>query len=492
MHKVMYVVLALAIVTSLAGAPRWISLGGPEGAPVEVKVLQSNERVTLMSFNLKGYYEEEVMLDGSRYVRITLPGATPILEKGMPDLPKVARSIVVPDMADISFSIKEDRSFERKSPPIIPSKGHFNRDVDPATVPYEFSDFYNGDSYYPERILDLGTPYILRDFRGVVVRFNPFQYNPSDNTLRVHRHLLVEVRYTDGGGVNVKVRKRSEKISQDFLNIYRDHFINFDRAASKYNMIPEPGRLLVIAPSAFVSAVEPLVEWKMQKGIPTKLALYPDSTGSGGDNIKNYIQGEYNNEGVTYVILVGDVQQIPTLYGSYEGAPSDPCYVKLEGNDHYPDAFISRISGQTQASISYQVTKFIRYERYPDAGADWYHLGTGIASDQGSPPDWQRAEWLRDSLLNYSYTEIDQIYDPGASASDVYAAVNAGRSIINYIGHGSGTSWGTTGFSNSDVHALSNGYKMPFIIDVACLNGGFTNDECFAEAWLRAGSESDP
>ncbi|HDM90302.1 MAG TPA: hypothetical protein ENG67_03725, partial [candidate division WOR-3 bacterium] len=202
MRKVMFAVLALAFLSSLAGATRWISLGGPEGTPVEVKVLESSEQATLLSFDLKGYYVDEVVLNGNKYVRIALPGATPILEKGMPDLPKVARSIVIPDDASASFSIEEDRVLEVKTAPVIPSKGHLTRDIDPASVPYEFSDFYDGDSYYPEAVFSLGTPYILRDFRGMVVRFNPFQYNPSDNTLRIHRHLLVEVRYSKGGSVN--------------------------------------------------------------------------------------------------------------------------------------------------------------------------------------------------------------------------------------------------------------------------------------------------
>ncbi len=484
-------VVALALTFGTAGAKRWVSLGKGEGTPVRVEVLESNEQRTVLEFEIGGYYEDEVEIDGKTYIRIDLPGATPILERGMPDLPKVARSIIIPDEAGLQFTVLNDDVIEKAILAVAPSKGHFTRDVNPKDVPYVFSEFYGTDKYFPEKPFELGTPYILRDFRGVVVKFNPFQYNSVERKLRIHKHFIVEVEFTDKGTVNIKTRKRGRRISQDFLDIYRTHFINFDEFASKYDLIPEPGRLLVIAYNNFATAVEPLVEWKKQKGIKTKLVLYPDSTGSGATNIKNYIQNEYDTEGVTYVILVGDVDQIPTLYGTYENAPSDPCYVKLEGNDHYPDALISRISAQNATSVSYQVNKFIRYERYPDAGADWYHWGCGIASDEGDPPDWQRADWIRDSLLNYTYTQVDQIYDPGATTSEVFSAVNEGRSILNYIGHGSGVSWGTTGFSVSDVYNLENGYKLPFIIDVACLNGDFTDDECFAEAWLRAGSELD-
>jgi hypothetical protein len=90
------------------------------------------------------------------------------------------------------------------------------------------------------------------------------------------------------------------------------------------------------------------------------------------------------------------------------------------------------------------------------------------------------------------FTEVDQIYDPGATSVQVTNALNDGRSVLNYLGHGSGTSWSTTGFNVSKIHQLSNGYKNPFIIDVACVNGDFTLNECMEEAWIRAGDMQNP
>jgi len=124
--------------------------------------------------------------------------------------------------------------------------------------------------------------------------------------------------------------------------------------------------------------------------------------------------------------------------------------------------------------------------------APWYKKGTGVASNQGSPPDYTRANWLRDTLMVHGFTVVDQIYDPNATKLMITNALNNGRSVVNYIGHGSGTSWSTTGFNVSDIHALSNGYKNPFIIDVACLNGKFTLTECMEEAWIRAGDTANP
>ena len=195
-------------------------------------------------------------------------------------------------------------------------------------------------------------------------------------------------------------------------------------------------------------------------------------------------------------MLVGDAAQIPTLYGSYEGAPSDPCYAMMT-SDHYPDILVSRLSAQDTTQAATQVSRTIHYERNPDTGAAgaWYQAATGIASNEnGGTPlyDWQRMNLLRTDLMTYGYNPVNQIYDPGATRAQVTNAINAGRSLVNYIGHGSNTSWGTTGFSVTDVHNLSNGFMLPFIVDVACVNGNFPYSECFAEAWLRSGTAAAP
>jgi len=73
-------------------------------------------------------------------------------------------------------------------------------------------------------------------------------------------------------------------------------------------------------------------------------------------------------------------------------------------------------------------------------------------------------------------------------------AINEGRSIINYTGHGSNSSWGNgCPMNNTNVDGLNNTGKWPFIWSVACVNGEFHLGTCFAETWLRAtDSEGNP
>ncbi len=86
----------------------------------------------------------------------------------------------------------------------------------------------------------------------------------------------------------------------------------------------------------------------------------------------------------------------------------------------------------------------------------------------------------------YTYNEFDQIYHSSATAGQVSAAVNEGRSLGLYIGHGWSGGWVTTGFDTTDAHNLTNSEMLPTIWSVACNNGEFTLNECFGEAWLRS------
>ena len=129
-------------------------------------------------------------------------------------------------------------------------------------------------------------------------------------------------------------------------------------------------------------------------------------------------------------------------------------------------------------------------------GAAWYHKGTGIASNQGpgddNEDDNEHQDVIRQKLLNYGYTWVDQIYDPSANAQQVTDAVNEGRSTINYTGHGWSGGWSSSSFSSSHVNALVNDNKLPFITSVACDNGMFEGRTCFGEAWLQATHNGEP
>ncbi len=470
----------------------WVSLGGSEGAPAGVRVVESSAERTLIEYTIPGFYAEPVEIEGRTYYSIRLAGDGQLMESGLPALPRVTRSVIVPDDAKMAARVIEADVEDLRGYPVAPSKGNLLRTVDPSTIPYSFGPAYREASWWPESIERCGEPYVLRDFRGLAIEVVPIQAQGSTGALRAARRLLVEVAAVGTDTANTLTRSSPpERLVPEFADLYARHFLNW--SPGRYTPLIERGRMLVITYDAFHAAMLPFVEWKNQMGMPTRM-VDVSTIGNTSAQIDAYIDSAYNTEGLAFVLLVGDGAQVATAHAA--GGASDPTYAKIVGTDNYPEIFVGRFSAENTAQVQTQVARTIAYEKTPMAGANWYRMGTGIGSDQGpgddNEYDYQHQNVIRTKLLGFGYSAVDQIYDPGATAAMVTSALNAGRGIINYTGHGSETTWGTTGFSNTNVAALTNDGLLPFIYSVACVNGAFESTTCFAEAWMRATRNGNP
>lgn len=469
--------------------------GSSEGLSVEI--VESSPARTVIEYRLGSFERTSIGIDGSTYDMIRIDGESNILVRGLPQLPDVARSIVIPDDAEMELRVTHSHHVDLPGVRVAPSKGILTRDIDPATVEHTFDEFYETDSWYPDALAYAREPYILRDVRGTVVVFNPFQYNPALETLRVYDRVVLEMIPVGSGKTNVLERRPPGGVDEEFRQIYERHFLNYDSAEClRYSPVGEVGSMLVICYDDFMAAMQPFVEWKRQMGVPCEMV--PVTTaGTTATEIRDYIQDYYDAFGVTFVLLVGDALQIPTLLSSGStGGASDPSYSLVAGSDNYPDILIGRFSAENTGHVDTQVLRSVEYEKLPQPAADWYHMGTGIASNQGpgddNEYDDEHVDNIRDSLLAFTYTIVDQIYDPVANPTMVATALNDGRGIVNYTGHGSLTTWSSSDFSSTHVNALVNDNMLPFIISVACVNGAFTSGTCFAEAWLRATNGGEP
>ena len=481
---------------------RAISSQSPEGA--KVRVVSSTIDRSMVSFSLPGFYLHEVATPLGTAFSVGIIHSTPILEAGAPDLPKMTASLIIPDQAGMSCRVVSSEYKDYPDMIIAPSKGVLMRDVDPATVPYTFGPGYSRDGFYPGSLAGTREPYIIRNVRGQTLVAYPFQYNPVTKTLRVYYNLTIELYKTSETGANpLAGTTGTKKIPQDFQPVYRHQFMNFD--AMNYMPLGEYGNLLVICYGPFMTAMQPYVNWKLAEGYQAEM-ISRDSAGSTAAQIRTFIANYYNTRGLTHVLLVGDAAQIPTNTGGTLGGPSDNAYGYLSGNDHYADAFIGRFSAENVSQVQTQVQRTLEYEQNPQFLADdWFTTVIGIGSDQGpgddNEMDYEHIRNQQTLLLGYNYTMNPELFDGSQGGNDaagnptpamVATEVNNGASLLLYTGHGSNTSWGTSGFSNTNVNQLTNVGKLPFIWSVACVNGNFTTGTCFAEAWLRASQGGQP
>ncbi|MFH1689847.1 MAG: C25 family cysteine peptidase [Candidatus Eisenbacteria bacterium] len=461
---------------------------------VSARVVESDAQRTVLEYGVGSFTKTPIDIEGEVFHQIRLEGEGSILKRGFPELPHVARSIVIPDDAEMHVRVVSSHYVDFQGVDVAPSKGVLTRNIDPATVAHSFDPIYETDRWYPSDVAYAREPYIMRDVRGVVVVVNPFQYNPATRTLRVYDRVTLEVSEIGPGKTNVLTR-RPATLNTEFRKIYERHFLNFVEATgTRYPPVADAGSMLVICydDAGFLAAMQPLVDWKNQMGVPCEMVTVTDAGGT-ADGIRSYVAQYYNDNGVTFVLLVGDAAELPTLTAA--GGSSDPSYSTITA-DMYPELFVGRFSAATVAQVQTQVLRTIEYEKTPQAAATWYHKGMGVASDEGPGDDGEydnvHIDNIRADLLAFTYTEVDQIYDPTGTAAMVSDGLNDGRSIINYTGHGSTTSWGSTGFSNTQVNALVNDNMLPFIISVACVNGQFTYSTCYAEAWMRATNGTEP
>ncbi len=502
--KKLYFSLFILLAVTPGFSSQWIGINSSNPVAAKIFLVSSDQLQSRVHFTLDGFNLHEVMTPNGTAYTIDIKKGSPIEVAGAPDLPKLTASLVIPDNAEMEIVVISSSYKDFPGMNIAPSKGVLTRDIDPATVPYRYGTEYSSDAFYPGAITGLRDPYILRDLRGQTLIVYPFQYNPVTKVLRVYNDLTVEVRKASDNGVNPMVRGTKDiRVNKEFTAIYSRHFLNYNPMT--YIPLDDYGNILVISYGTFMTAMQPYVNWKRSIGFPTKMVSI-DSVGNTSAQIKQYVTDYYNANGLTFVLLVGDNAQVKTYQGSGVGGPSDNYYGYIVGNDHYADVFIGRFSAETVDQVNTQVQRTLDYEQNPQFRTDdWLTSVIGIGSDQGPGDDgeydYQHIRNQQTQLLAYTYTWNPELFDGSQGGNDlpgnpgpshVTTAVNDGASLILYCGHGSMTSWGTTGFSNTNVNALTNQGKLPFIWSVACVNGQFMNGTCFAEAWLRATKNGEP
>lgn len=427
-------------------------------------------------------------------------GASRTLTAGAPDVPYLTYGILT-GAGGATVEVTGVRYHDVTGVSLAPSKGNLPRTVNPATLPFVPGPQYAEDKFYPAQPVALGTLYRIREAGGQSLHLYPVQYNPVRRVLRVYDELEVTV-HTPGAAA-------PEEATTDWQAMLRSHFVNRDLAqagnpqgkTTAYTPLPESGAMLVITPAKFLTALQPFLAWKAQRGIRTHVVNV--DTMAGGvtpAKIKALVQARHTAFSLDYLLLVGDEGEVPPIDSFNYAGPSDAAYAYLSGADHYPDLLVGRFSATTTAQLQTQITRSIDYEKAPVMAAAWYPKAIGIASNEGpgddNQMDWQHMRALRTDLMAAGYTAVGEYYDSthgGADApgdplpADIVAAINGGTTLLNYCGHGWSQGFGTSGFSNTQVPQLTNsGGQWPFVYTVACVTGDFLGGTCLGEAMMRA------
>ncbi|HEX4924212.1 MAG TPA: C25 family cysteine peptidase [Bdellovibrionales bacterium] len=482
----------------------WHDLGTTRGKTEPVwEVVSSDAQLTLVKVTLAGFESKTIKINGQDFVQLQVPGFSLTDDKGLPELPRANRNFVVPATAtDVRLEVDRVVTQEFDLGAVAPSKGAIERSQNPETVPYTFASFYRASGLYPSENVSAGNLFIFRDTKGVNVAVRPFQYDAASKRLIVAKEITFALRTF--GARNAQLfrhvsRDGTVELDAGFESMYRKFYLNAGHLEADFkpvkNRMTDTGKLLVIYKDELFCGLQQFINWKIQKGMDV-VAMPMSKVGTGYTAVKNAIIADYKARRTSYVHFIGDAEHVPFhpgKSGNANRAEADPLYGVIEGNDAYPELIVSRFSAKNCDGVNTQIAKSLNYEMSPEVNGAWYSKGVNIASNEGSPTDKERAEWLKRMMRDSYYQVVDSFYDPSASKANLIKSLNEGRGFINYIGHGSETMWVTTGFSNNDITALNNSMRLPFIVSVACVNGAFAGGvESFGERWLLAGTPAAP
>lgn len=461
---------------------------------VTYTLLRSSSTDAVIKVDFPAYQTIPVNVNGFTMYRLQMGNAFPVLSAGVPEMLESAVSLIIPANSNPTAEIIDEDYLIIDNFNLAPSKGKLYRNIDPNTIPYSRSKVYAKNQYLYNDSIEIGSAYQLRDYYGIAVKFFPFAYNPAQKSLKAYKSITAVIHFNSPNNI-----AKVNKVSKTFDQIYSDHFLNYQQVKS--NPLVESGNILIIAPEAFCAAMQPYANWKIKNGYPTEIVSL-STVGNTSTAVKNYISTYYTAHGLTFVLIVGDSGQFPII--SAGGNVSDNYYTEIAGNDNYPDVILGKISAETVAEVNTQVTRFIQYEQNPGAGTH-FPIYCGIGSSQGpgdnSEYDFQHIRNIGTVLSGYTYTSGYEFFEGNQGGSDesgsptasqIGEAVNSGVGVIDYCGHGADNYWVTSNFSVSDVNNLTNTGKLPFIFSVACVNGNYSGQTCFAEAWLRATYNNQP
>ena len=247
--------------------------------------------------------------------------------------------------------------------------------------------------------------------------------------------------------------------------------------------------------------------------------------------IRDFLRHAYNNwSGAkpSFCLLVGDgvydfrnnlgtggVNYIPPYIVNGDETVSDENFVfldslyDLDSDNSYPadrgvDIVIARWPVKTTAEFQTVFNKMKSYDVGEDAGS-WRNTITLIADDENHPQSslpeifhTQDTEVLANTIISPTFV-LDKIYGIsypfGAAAEkplmreDIIHAINDGRLIVNYTGHGNQNLWADERIfrRTQDIPRLNNSARLPLIFNASCSIGFFDDPrgEGMAEDLLR-------
>jgi len=447
----------------------------------------------------------EILTVRGGFSLLTFNGCARSQELGEPNLPVMNRLISIPFGCELNVEVM---SFETEVinlsdyniiNPLMPVQPSVSKSEDPASIPFEYNDAsYTSNTNYS---LPLASAEVLGTMRSVqmgLVSISPVQYNPVENIITIYKNIEVRVTYEHPDWIATQ-EAQTKYYSPVFDGVF-NNISNYSQQTlnSRADLVEYPVQYVIISDRMFEAQLQPFIEWKTKKGFNVVVA-YTDVIGSTTSQVKAYIQGLYNagtpeNPAPSFVLFVGDDQQIPS-YTGFSGHISDLWMCEFTG-DNYPEIYYGRFSAQNPSLLQPQIDKTLEYEQYLMPDPSYLAEVTLIAGVDGSYAITHGNGQINYGT-NYYFNAAHGITDhtwlyPASNGSEVSDAViqtvQDGIGFMNYTAHCGHDSQSDPNFNTSDIATLTNDHMYLLGIGNCCLANTFGSSystPSFGEAFLQ-------
>ena len=433
---------------------------------------------------------EENTVEGM-FLHTDIPGTTTRMEIGSPALPVFSKIIEVPLGAEPQLSVdlisKKTLILDN---PVYPFQPSLSKSDDPAEAEFHYNKArYQDDADFgvEYNIKELG---FLRDKRLFLLSVSPFIYSPAKSELCYFEKVSVKVVFENADlEKTIQFKSRFGSVvsfpSKGLLSLPTD---------------PIPTNLpityVIVSDRMFESQLQEFIQWKTQKGYRV-IVGYTDVIGTTGTAIKTWLEDLYLNPSAgysppQYLLLAGDVSQIPAWSGTAGSHKTDLYYAEYTG-DKMPELFYGRFSANTAAELQPQIDKTLEYERnlFPSpafldsvvmvAGADASHsqtYGNGQIN-YGTGYYFNSAHGIT------SHTFLQPEPSGAGYSAAIKQHISNGVAYANYTAHCGVTGWSNPSFTNNDVASMTNTGAYGLLVGNCCQSATFSST-CFGEVLLRA------
>jgi hypothetical protein len=356
-------------------------------------------------------------------------------------------------------------------------------------------------------------------FRLGSVTFTPFRYNPLSGRLAVITSARITMTWETDPTVPcfpltaTQVSTASELLGHVVRNPW-----DLASCSPPLHSARDEVVWVAVGSSELEETLQPLVDYRNSTGMAAEYVttewIYSNYTGyDTQEQIRNFLIDRYTNDGLVYVLLIGDwgeTQRISSLrIGSDSlllGETTDLYYSDLtrmwdgDGDhlygentdwvDYFADISAGRFSTDSPLHIATQVQKTIEYETIPPEGA-WRTTallcGAGLWPDVEPDGYWGSA--ICDSIAERTpadWTDLKLYETTAGHPTNQIELVNQGVSYVSAQGHGNsaGVYWlyepGVM-FTNQNYTGMDNWGMFPVFHSMACNPGQLSVNGCSAE-----------